>query len=270
MRSLNTWQDLQAVVGLAEQPDLEFKTSLDERNPKFEVEARKDIAALANTLGGHILVGASTDPTGTQCRGFPGIAETDATRLGQALESVAKKGCRPTPFVSAQLYAVEGSANNAVLVFRVEMSAIAPVGAWLQQKGGGKLVDEGWCFPYRVGTQTKYLTPDQFGVFESMSARRAAALLDAIPEAERQALELRWPGGPKVHFNLTPLLRVEVHKNIGVFEYGRFELPVPLDDVASVWRENKGWIVALRGEVRGAEGTRPRPYYWHSDSGPRT
>lgn len=180
MRDLRNWDELQSLVGVGtEGADLDFKETLNPKVDDFSVELGKDIAALANTLGGHIVVGASTELNRTRCRGFHGLNRDLGSELAGHFERAAKDRCRPTPFISTDPVNVPNDPEaKVVLVVRVEASAIAPVGASVQQPKGGALVDEAWVFPYRVGTQTEYLTPDQFGAFESMTARRAAALLD--------------------------------------------------------------------------------------------
>ncbi|GAB4209280.1 MAG: hypothetical protein OHK0013_28560 [Sandaracinaceae bacterium] len=72
----------------------------------------------------------------------------------------------------------------------MKASPVAPIGVCLRQEGGGHLVDRAWVFPYRVGSLTEYLIPDQFGVYESMRARRAAALLTSIAADHRNRINL--------------------------------------------------------------------------------
>jgi hypothetical protein len=255
MRSLKDWADLQPLLNLSEQADLDFKEARSRDN--FAVEARKDIAALANTLGGHIIVGASTDKNRSRCTGFHGIDALDATALASEYESEAK-ACRPTPFMSSHCIDHPDNPGHVVLVIAVGMSPVAPVGAALRQTGGGHLVDEGWCFPYRVGSHTKYLSPDQFGAYESMSARRAAALLSGIPTSERARLGLRYlvTGRSNVAIQATPLraaiVAVSLDENVARFVvHDGTEKPmaVPLDEIVTVWRDVDGWEVALKGYV---------------------
>ena len=54
MRELTTWESLQTLVGTtSEGADLDFKEILDPSQGK--IEFAKDVAALANVLGGHLL-----------------------------------------------------------------------------------------------------------------------------------------------------------------------------------------------------------------------
>lgn len=269
MRSLKSWDDLQTLLSLSEQPDLDFKEARSRDD--FAVEARKDIAALANTLGGHIIVGASTDKNRSRCTGFHGLPALEATALASEYENEAK-ACRPTPFISSHCIDHPEKSDRVVLVLSVGMSPVAPVGASLQRPSGGHLVDEGWCFPYRVGSHTKYLSPDQFGAYESMSARRAAALLNAIPQGERGRLVLRWEiarqvPGPSMRMRAA-LTRVRLERNTAEFELepdafspNRPAVSVPLDDIATVWCQGDEWHAVVRGSI-GKESMGSGPFHY--------
>jgi hypothetical protein len=255
MRSLKDWADLLTLLSVSEQADLDFKEARSRDN--FAVEARKDIAALANILGGHIIVGASTDKNRSRCTGFHGLPALEATALASEYEAEAK-ACRPTPFISSHCIDHPEKSDRVVLVLSVGMSPVAPVGASLQQPSGGHLADDGWCFPYRVGSHTKYLSPDQFGPYESMSARRAAALLSGIPIEERSNLALQWDGDGE---NQVVLEDVRLRHNVVVLRSSpgrllsgpnplRSGVAVPLEQVVSVWRATSGqWHVSIQGEI---------------------
>ena len=271
MLKLHTWEDLQQLLKVSEAPDLDFKEALDPDAPRFGVEARKDIAALANTLGGHIVIGASTDQNRSRCTGFHGVPSELAGRLGTLLEAQGKQGCRPTPMLSTRVIDVPEKPTK-VLLLGVGMSPVAPIGASLKQDVGGHLVDVGWCFPYRVGSQTEYLTPDQFGAYEFMSARRAAALLNGIPQDELEKISLRLDH-PTTR-GLTKLARlvgISLVENTAAFCLNHRDtlIRVPLDDVGPVWRgvENR-WNVVLAGTLAPLPGGVDL-VYWPSFSGGR-
>ncbi len=177
MRTLTSWDSLQPLIGTtSESGDLDFKATLDPSTDK-KIEFAKDVAALANVLGGHVLVGVSTDLGGNRCTGFHGIERTLATDITNAFERQVKDRCRPTPILNVQSFDLPAM-PKVVVVVAVEASPLAPVGVRLDELKGGHLVGKGWVFPFRVGSQTDFLFPDQFGVYESMNARRAADLLN--------------------------------------------------------------------------------------------
>jgi hypothetical protein len=242
-----------------EAADLDFKETLDPKANGFMVELGKDLAALANTLGGHIVIGASTELNRTRCTGFHGLSRDLGADLAGHFERAAKDRCRPTPFISTQLTDIPGDAEaKVVLVIRVEPSAIAPVGASVEQHQGGKLVDQAWVFPYRVGSQTEYLTPDQFGAFESMTARRAAALLDTIPLDQRRRVSLCWRSKTGSREKADAALEgIDARRNLVSFQPdgpGAPALHLPLDAVSTVWPVGQGgqerWTIVVRGHIR--------------------
>jgi hypothetical protein len=270
MRTLTSWDSLQSLVGTtSESADLDFKETLDPL--KGKIEFAKDVAALANVLGGHILVGVSTDKSRTRCTGFHGIDNELATDITKVIEEQVKDRCRPTPICNLRSFTLPGS-PKVVLVVAVQASPLAPVGVYLRQDKGGHLVDQGWAFPYRVGSLTEYLHPDQFGVYGSMSARRNAAILNSIPANERQQVCLSWPtrslppaggsvsvgrlvGTIKVQFICVDLLG-NVASFIEPDRQSRIDLP--LDQIRTVWRRTNGdsqiWEVSILGQVREEDG----------------
>lgn len=270
MRTLTTWESLQPLVGASsESADLDFKATLDPS--KGKIEFAKDVAALANVLGGHVLVGVSTDMNGTRCTGFHGIEKDLATEITKVVEEQVKDRCRPTPIFNVRSLAVAGSLK-VVVVVAVEASARAPIGVYLRQDKGGLLVDKGWAFPYRVGSLTEYLHPDQFGVYDSMTARRAAAMLTSIPTAEHERVHLYWivhggfergyGTGGRVHRESVAVrfLCLDLLGNVASFSELKegVRIDVPLDQIQSVWRKTSrdglSWEVSLIGGLERKYG----------------
>lgn len=263
MRSLTSWESLQPLVGKSsEGADLDFKETLDPS--KGKIEFAKDVAALANVLGGHVLVGVSTDMDRTRCTGFHGVDKDLATKITKVIEEQVKERCWPTPIFNVRSFGLPDS-PKVVVVVAVEASARAPVGVLLRQDKGGLLVDKGWAFPYRVGSLTEYLHPDQFGVYESMTARRAAAILSSIPLDERDKLILRWvvraalSGGGFGAGQSARLEEVEVRfegvdplGNAASFREpnGAGQLDIPLDQIQTVWRTKDRWAATINGSIR--------------------
>lgn len=264
MRSLTSWESIQPLVGVdSESADLDFKETLD---PNGSIEFAKDVAALANTLGGHVLVGVSTEMNRTRCKGFHGIERGLATTIAETFEKQVKERCLPSPIFNVRSLDMPGS-DKVIVVIAVEPSARAPIGVLLRQSKSGPLVDKGWAFPYRVGSLTEYLHPDQFGVYESMTARRAAAILSSIPENERAAITLRWtvrgtlPGngwgdGQRDHIQLesceVQFEGVDLLGNSALFNtvIKRERIDIPLDQIQTVWRTTKGWAASISGSLQ--------------------
>jgi hypothetical protein len=270
MRNLTSWESLQSLVGTSsESADLDFKATLDPS--KGKIEFAKDVAALANVLGGHVLVGVSTDMNGTRCTGFHGIEKDLATEITKVVEEQVKDRCRPTPIFNVRSFGLPAS-PKVIVVVAVEASARAPIGVCLRQEKGGLLVDKGWAFPYRVGSLTEYLHPDQFGVYESMTARRAAAILSSIPPAEREQVHLYWivhggvdrgyGDGGMVHRESVAVrfLCLDLLGNVASFSElnGEARIDVPLDQIQTVWRKTRrggqSWEVSLIGGLEHTDG----------------
>lgn len=276
VRNLTDWASLDALVRMtSEGADLDFKETFDpSQGNKGNIELAKDVAALANSLGGHVLLGVSTEMNATRCTGFHGIDKDLAATVTKVFEEQVRDRCRPTPVFNVRSIDLPNT-TRVVVVVTVEASPVAPIGVCLRQKSGGHLVDKAWAFPYRVGSLTEYLHPDQFGVYESMSARRAAAFLNSIPTNQRTSVNLRWVVGEAVpagsgygdgqtrHFeSLTVTFdRVDLIGNVASFTEmrgsgpERFGPPVslPLDQIQTVWRKTKGretiWEVSLIGSL---------------------
>ena len=248
-----TEEDLPRLDTTCERPDIEFKKAVD---PQPSIELAKDVAALANTAGGTIIVGART--AGSVVVGYPGVARDIANRLPDAYEESASQRCRPAPKVESHLVPLHGK-TDPVVVINVWPSPIAPVGVHIHEKNRGKHVADAWVFPFRVGSHTRYMQPDQFGSLENVSARRAAALLIRIPLDQWKQIKLRWiqPTGKQSYSAYTAIERsvelVEVSPDQNVVSLlvieppgGRTDLRLPLDWIDTVWRdeENKVWIIS--------------------------
>jgi hypothetical protein len=230
----------------------------------LKIEFAKDVVALANVLGGHVLVGVSTDMNGTRCTGFHGIDQVLATDIIKVFEEQVRDRCRPTPIFNVRTIAHPGTAK-VVIVIAVETSPYAPIGVALRQENGGHLVDKGWAFPYRVGSLTEYLHPDQFGVYQSMSARRAAAFLNSIPTDERLIVNIHWAshggfargygdgGNMRYESVSVRFVCVDLLGNVASFVESKREAPIdiPLDQIQSVWRKTRtsgqSWEVSILG-----------------------
>ncbi len=248
--------DLPALNSTCERPDIDFN---DQVPPKADLEHAKDVAALANTVGGSIIIGSETRGK-TIVIAYPGLPPTLAVRLPQAYEQATKDRCRPSPRLASQVIALPS--GNEVVVINVWPSPLAPVGVRVDQQG------EEWSFPIRVGSHTRHLQPDQFGSLESVSARRAAALLIGIPEEERKRMSLRFtkpnPSGGTPAFQFTEhvaaLASIDPERNVALFLVAPAPLPaaVPLDWIDAVWRETVGpiqtWIVGLSCVLEPVQG----------------
>jgi predicted HTH transcriptional regulator len=83
------------------------------------------VAALANVLGGHLVVGVSTEMSAARCTGFHGIEKDVDARI--AFEEQVRDRCRPTPVFNVRAIDVPTTAK-VVVVVAVESSPVAHLG----------------------------------------------------------------------------------------------------------------------------------------------
>jgi predicted HTH transcriptional regulator len=126
--------DLPAIGTTCERSDVDFKTGV---NPKDEIELAKDVAALANTVGGSVVIGASTQ--GSRLTGYPGLAASLASVIPDAYEKAAKDRCRPAPKLASQVTSTSSS-NASVVVINVWPAALAPIGISISQQVSGAIL----------------------------------------------------------------------------------------------------------------------------------
>ena len=259
MPLLTTWDHIKVFINTTvERADLDFKERLP--NPDA-FEMAKDIAALANGLGGSILIGAKT--TGKfLCTDLPGIPLKDAIALADQFERAAGSRCRPRAVLDCAVIRLPTDPNSAVLSVNVAAAAAAPIGVDLRDKGD----DNSWKFPLRTTSQTVWLSPDQFGAFEQMTARRSGALLASIPSGEREQITLQQDralnpkfaevdGGYSNYLGdlFGTLVDVDYRHNVAYFSLGtkigdgKHDFRVPLDWVVTAWRDTQSnrWMVVV-------------------------
>lgn len=255
MAPLTTWPQVEAFINTTvERADLDFKTTIQLPTNPFELA--KDVAALANGLGGSIVIGATTQGK-FLCTGLPGIPVQDAIALSTDFERAAGDRCRPRAVLDCAVIRLPSDPSKAVLSVNVAASAVAPVGINLREKSDA----DAWKFPLRTTSQTVWLSPDQFGAFENMTARRSGALLASIPLGERQELTVRPERIPdaldesavRMPALLGALVDVDFRGNVAQFLLGekegdgRSDFRVPLDWVSTAWRDSarNRWIVLV-------------------------
>lgn len=238
-----------------ESPMLDFKAAIGtyRKGDKWKrTEIAKDLAAMANTHGGAILIGVADD--GKQV----GIPAGDAESLFKVVEGeVAKELCRPSVLVQCEEVTTD-KPGRVIAVVNIFPAPFAPVGVNVAASGQ----DATWQFPIRVGSHTRFLDPDQFGTLENVSARRIAAQLAAIPESERSDVRFRFVLGQSTHL---PSVRASIQSVNSALN--RIDLLVPrnqqtpyrsdqpgrlilcLDWIANVWRGDTGWEVTVNEVV---------------------
>jgi Schlafen, AlbA_2 len=202
------YQHLEALVtnGVSEAFDLDFKAALYGSADKDRRDLATDVAALANTAGGLLVLGIEED---RQARAVaaPGVAVSDdeVRRILQVVGSLVV----PLPVFEPLPVLKPGETGHGFLVVAVPRSPLAPHAV---------IVNQGLRFPRRNGTTTRYLAePEVASAYRERfaGAQRQSARVDEI---EREALErLDTSGLPWVVVSLVPDLPGDLSINSGVF-----------------------------------------------------
>jgi len=246
-------------IGAHETETLDFKSTY---KPSETFEMAKDVAALANAVGGTLLVGAAEDAA-EKLSGYVPVAPTEAADLQTRLEVAVTQRCSPAPFISATR--IEHPARPAHEVVAVNVWAFPAQAVGV--KIGGSMADgyggDAWVFPIRVGTQTKYLEPEMLAMLMLPEIRRKAILLHNL--GVDRSITLRATGGVipggVFHFQRVDLLRnVLVLKafNQKIEEkdptaISKSEIWIPLDDVTKVSEMIDGAEISIIGRVDKGE-----------------
>jgi len=130
---------------VAEEFDLDFKGSLYGRTDQDKRNLGGDVAALANTAGGVIILGVEEE--GGHASAAPGVelSDEEASRIRQIVASVVA----PMPSFDIVRVTQAGSTTLGYYVIAVPRSPSAPHAV---------LVNEGLRFPKRNGATTRYLS----------------------------------------------------------------------------------------------------------------
>jgi hypothetical protein len=211
------YEHLEALVTnhVPEEFDLDFKRELYGNTDGDRKALATDVAALANTAGGLLVLGIEEDDQACAVAA-PGIAVSDAeiTRMLQIVGS----GVVPLPVFDLLPVPEPGQAGHGFIVIAVARDAQAPHAV---------IVNQGFRYPRRNGTTTRYLSEPE--VASAYRERLAGAQHQAarIEEVEREALErLDTSGAPWVVVSLVPDLSGEMSINTEVFRTFRDEVLV--------------------------------------------
>lgn len=212
-------------LGAFERETLDFKRAQGAARGAFEYA--KDVAALANHLGGTILVGAVEDrATATLVRYEP--MDTAAARAVRTeYEQAVRNLCSPVPEV-----VVETIAHDTGFVVAVNVRAHVEKLVGVHRPGDG----DAWTFPLRRATQTIYLLPEQLPLYAEPRVRRALLLLGRIAVGENVVLRVVREGSGGNHLGNTgsaTLVKIDEDANTVVFGPGAGEPRYPLTNAAS-------------------------------------
>ena len=232
--------------GGRESQGLEFKVKAD---PRRMPEHAKDIAAMANAMGGAILVGINETDNGPV---YPGLQDQTPQQVRQLYEQAAQM-CSPCAVVDPVPIEVPTGVVVAVNV----VAALDLVASPAPQD------EHAWRFPMRTASQTRWLKPEEIPLYMNQRVRRNVLLLDAIPPRDLVTVYpgLRAESGGKVPpFKVASFAGYDLNLNVMKLSMAqgnaRLTCHVPLPEVTSVWRDaDERWAIKVAGRIMHVNGT---------------
>lgn len=146
---------------IAEAFDLDFKSELYGSSDRAKRDAATDVAALANTAGGLLILGIEEDDQ-ARARAAPGVALSDAEE--RRIRQVVGSNVVPMPVMDVLPIEDPDSPGRGLMLIAVPRSPLAPHAV---------LVSEGLRYPKRNGATTRYLSEPE--VADAYRARFALA-----------------------------------------------------------------------------------------------
>ncbi|MEV7297201.1 ATP-binding protein [Streptomyces microflavus] len=146
---------------VSESYDLEFKGELYGGNDKAKRDLAGDVAALANTAGGVLLLGVTEDEQ-ARAAGIPGVELSDAEVL--RIRNIVADQVHPLPTFDVRQIEDPAQPGHGVLMIAVPRSPSAPHGV---------RINEGLRYPRRNGASIIYLTETEVAsAYQDRFARR--------------------------------------------------------------------------------------------------
>lgn len=165
---------------VAEAFDLDFKEQLYGHSDKEKRDLSGDVAAMANTAGGVIVIGISEDES-ARAASAPGVDITDA-ELSRIRQIVAA-GVSPMPAFDVLPVVDDGGPEpqlpHGFVLIAVPRSPLAPHAV---------LINEGLRFPARNGATTRYLSEPEVAIAYRERLTGAARQADRSEGAETDVL----------------------------------------------------------------------------------
>ena len=248
------WQPIQTpdqlpAIGDPETTILDFKAKPygpSKKGSPPALEIGKDVAAFANARGGTLLIGACEKKGANTLESFLSLTPEGAEQASRDIDDAVKARCFPPPLV-----AVEKIPHDTGFVVAVNVQPFPGqvVGVRLKEDESGPRWDHPYAFPYRVGTQTKYLTPEQLPMFFDPKARRVAIALQSVEGREVAFLDAT--GSHKTsagRIDRVDLLTNAVHLRVKLDM--EIDAMIPLDMVDSVCGDGDACFVYVRGHFK--------------------
>ena len=197
------------VNAVTEEFDLDFKQSPYGNSDGDKRALRIDVAALANTAGGVIIIGVEEDDQ-ARATAAPGVQLSDA-EVGRMRQIIAP-GVSPMPIVDILAIPDDADASSGFYVIAVPRSANGPHAV---------LVDNSLRYPKRNGATTRYLSEPEVAAAYRDRTAGVARQQSRIAEIELDAIKRLTLNGPWLLVTLVPDLPGDML--ISSVTYSRFE-----------------------------------------------
>ena len=189
------YQHLETLVTnqVSEAFDLDFKATLYGNADRDRRDLATDVAALANTAGGLLVLGIEEDDQ-ARAVAAPGVAVSDdeIRRILQVVGSLVV----PLPVFEPLPIRKPGESGHGFIVVAVTRSALSPHAV---------IVNQGFRYPRRNGTTTRYLSEPEVASAYGERFAGARRQVARIEEVEQEALQrLDTSGPPWVVVSLVP------------------------------------------------------------------
>ena len=216
-------------------------------NARFDAfEMAKDVAAFASAMGGTVLVGAMENQVTHLLTGYAPIPETDAHDIKAAFEIAVKNRCKPVPVFSCEVMQNPPNSGYVVAVnvdpFPTQLIGVRLMGDKTDGFGGDAHV-----FPIRVGTHTTLLQPEQLPMYMQSESRRAAILLDRLPQKLAQFFFMS--GGATCDLTVD---HIDLDADsVTLHDSNNALICIPLGAIRHVWLDpaEKRWRATVEGRL---------------------
>lgn len=212
----------------------------------------KDVAAFANHLGGNLLIGMPEN-NGVLMPPVPLTAQESATTR-DAFSKAVQQRCLPVPLFDFGEYQVGNGVVLAVVVYPY-VGQVIGVRAKADAAQGGYGGDA-FAFPVRVGSDSKFLQPEQLAMLMLPDYRRVVVALGAMKGGDIVHLHgADGAGQPTAAVGafsscdvLTNTLTIGPPPAAGAERRAlQRSVQVPIDYVATAWKAADGWHAVVRG-----------------------
>jgi Putative DNA-binding domain len=238
-------------IGSVEDDALDFKREAARDAGEFDqIEMAKDIAALANGVGGTLLIGANE--VDHRLASYQPMALDVVSQVEQVYGQALSKRCVPTP--SARITRVEKD-DGFVLAINVSAYLPGPIGVL---RKGAETADRGpkhaskpsFMFPVRRGVHTSYLDPGQLAMIQLPELRRAVMMLNLIPPEAAVCLQDQHGHRPSCRIKSTDIDANTIRLQCQAPQGNTVEFTMPVSDIRVVWKTEDGrWTAAVTGKI---------------------